>query len=62
MRRREIGIKTSIFASEEAQILQEQLDMGEKAQKGEITMERVFSLFIPRLYRRTDPVAIGNEL
>ena len=51
MRLRETGIKTSIFASEEAQKLQEQLDMGEKAQKGEITWREYFHYLFPDLYQ-----------
>lgn len=39
--------KNEYFASEEAQILQEQLDMGEKAQKGEITWREYFHYLFP---------------
>mgnify|MGYP000010877473 FL=1 len=39
--------KNEYFASEEAQKLQEQLDMGEKAQKGEITWREYFHYLFP---------------
>ena len=39
--------KNEYFASEEAQILQEHLDMGEKAQKGEITWREYFHYLFP---------------